>query len=112
VEKQDSQRADQDRRALEVMKKARADISQARNIKHYFYFSSRRAGELAAARLRLDGYAVTIGRAPNGAAWGVYACSTSVIDDEALDDLYERFSALADEPSGEYDGWDAATQPW
>lgn len=115
-EYQSTESLEEDRLVVEALLKAGADLSQPREVLHYFYFSNEVNAESVAAELRRSGFVVegpcqagAAGETPN--QWRVIAKTVTVV---SLDSAYEhtsRFRALANQSRGEYDGWEAAATP-
>jgi hypothetical protein len=101
---------------VDELRKAGADLSQPREVLHYFYFPSEPNAEIVAAELRLDGFRVEdplqiapVEETPN--PWRVRAVMNVVVAVESAQALTNRFRALASSYGGEYDGWEAAAKP-
>jgi hypothetical protein len=103
--------AEGDRRMIEQLQEAGADMSQARSADHYFYFPTQPAASEAARQLGAEGFHVTVRRAAVGDSWLALASEMAVVNEDAIHDLRVRFEDLASALGGEYDGWETAATP-
>ncbi len=78
-------------------------------MRHYFYFSSRTNAEGAGSRLRESGYSVEVRESKTGTNWLALATADSSTIGGEIEQLRASFEALASQFSGEYDGWEVAT---
>jgi hypothetical protein len=117
VSEHDSTNPEQgDAAVVAALRKAGADISQPREVLHFFYFPNKAHAEEAAAELRREGMNVrdpisieTGTDTPN--PWSVRATINAVVSLAGARECSSRFRALASQHNGEYDGWEAAARP-
>jgi hypothetical protein len=76
------------------------------NASFYLYFKEQTEAEQAGARLRGDGYDVTVREGADDISW--LALAGADIREADLDGAEEAMSALAAELGGEYDGYERA----
>ena len=102
-----------DRRVIEQLGAAGADLSQPREVVHYIHLPSREAAEAFAPMVANQGYQPQIHEpAPESAddsrPWTVAATGVLVVTDEAVAVARRSFTELAAEYGGAYDGWEAS----
>ena len=105
-----------DEAVVDALRKAGADLSQARDVLHYFYFPNEANAEDVAAEFRRDGFSVRDPlpiddgtNSPN--PWSVRATVNAIVSAAAAQESTCRFRTLAFRYNGEYDGWEAAAKP-
>ena len=105
-----------DTAVVDALCKAGADLSQAREVAHYFYFSNELDAEAVAGELQREGLSVRDPiriddgtNSPN--PWSVRAMINAVVSVRSAQESTSRFRALAFRHHGEYDGWEAAAKP-
>jgi hypothetical protein len=109
-------RLEADRLIVDELRKAGADLSQPRDVRHYFYFPSARSAESAAEELSRDGFRVepplqTGASGESANPWKVLATTQSVVSVERVRWTSIFCRELAYRFGGEYDGWEAAAKP-
>jgi hypothetical protein len=105
-----------DRMILSRLTKLGAEMTKAREVRHYLYLPSQEAASSAAKTLRSEGYEAEERLAGNAASnppnpWLVLAKIEGVVNDETVEQMRQVFETLASEYSGDYDGWEAAAKP-
>ena len=104
--------ADTDRLVLRQLEGLGADLTQARHVLHFLYFSTEAEARGAADGIEKGGYEVTVTPPDeNVAQWSVRAEATRVVDATTVAGFRESFERVATACQGEYDGWEAAAQP-
>jgi len=73
-------------------------------IEHYLYFAEKRNAELAAGRMRSEGWEVDVRMGADGENWLALA-RTNVPTGEEIGAVREELEKLAHGLEGEYDGW-------
>jgi hypothetical protein len=104
--------ADSDRLILRQLEGLGANLGLPRHVIHYLYFESESDARRAAEEAPKTGWDATV-TAPNDGIpqWSVRAESTRVVDETTVVAFRAWFEQLAGEYDGEYDGWEAASQP-
>jgi len=107
---------DGDRQVIEQLQRTGADLSKARDVKHYLYVPTARAQSQTAAALRRDGYTVDERLAADASEnppnkFLVLASIDAVVSAQSVEEMRKVFEKLALEHGGEYDGWEAAAKP-
>jgi regulator of RNase E activity RraB len=105
-----------DRLVVEALVNAGADLSQSREVLHYFYFSDKKTASSVVTELRQEGFEVEapLQIAPVEEArnpWRVLATVETVVNLGMAQASTRRFRSLAAQHGGEYDGWEAAAKP-
>jgi hypothetical protein len=104
--------ADQDRIILMQLRRLGAELTLPRHVVHYLYFgdeaNARRAAEESSKAAWETSVNAPSERIPQ---WSVPVEATRVVDKTTVDASRAWFEQLADECSGEYDGWEAAAEP-
>ena len=99
---------DPDAKVLFHLAQAGSDLTKPHKPNFAFYFSSEAAARAAEWKLSESGFEVTIEPPDeNHERYLVVAVKTLVPTLETIQSLSERFSDLAEELDGEYDGWGA-----
>ena len=99
-----------DRKVIEHLLKAGADLSTPRHTIHFLYFPSAEIAVGAAESLAQAGYIADPGDrseidGPN--PWPVYAEKTDLVNDKAMEHERIFLDGFAEALGGEYDGWEA-----
>ena len=105
--------AEADRLMLRRLESLGANLTRPRHVLHYLTFADEAHARNAAHEIDRAGYDVTV-TAPDDDAvptWSVRAETTRVVDATTVDAFRPWFERIAAEHAGEYDGWEAATQP-
>jgi hypothetical protein len=100
-----------DQRVLDQLREAGSDLSKPHDLEFFLYFPNQEAAGIAAERIRTSGaggFAAEVKRAPQGEAWLCYVTRKMVPEGTKIALIGERFSALAQELGGEYDGWETS----
>jgi hypothetical protein len=105
-----------DAAVVDALRDAGADLSQPREVLHYFYFSNEVDAEAVTTELRRDGFIVrdpvSIDDGTNSPnPWSVRATINAIVSIRSAQESSSRFRALASRHHGEYDGWEAAAKP-
>ncbi len=79
-----------------------------RRMRHYLYFPRAKEGKAVAALLRQRGFSVESRRGADGVNWLVLAEHSLSPEDEAGLAVREELERLAEQHSGEYDGYETA----
>jgi regulator of RNase E activity RraB len=96
----------EDRIALSALLANEAN-NRPRRFRHFIYLPSQEKAAALATRLRSDGFDAESRMGADGAKWLVLAWHLLVADEDAIEQLRKRLSALAEALDGEYDGWEA-----
>jgi len=80
--------------------------SKAEFLEHYLYFPKKSHAEAAAQRLRSKGWTVEVKKGADGENWLTLAKQPAPIEDD-IEEIRDKLERLAEELSGEYDGWGA-----
>jgi hypothetical protein len=93
-----------------------ADLTQPREIRHFFYLPTSEAADLVGDALLAEGFRVEVGPSAGATAktpnpWLALATATAIVDIDSIEEAYARFDDLARLHGGEYDGWECAAQP-
>lgn len=104
---------DPDQAVLKELRKIGANLSKPREVIHFLYFPTQVAAEKASTKLRGEGYAIDVRPAANADEnppnpWLMEARVHAVVDETTVAPMRARFESLAEDGSGEYDGWEAA----
>ena len=104
--------AELDRNILRQLQGLGADLTRPRHLLHFLYFDDETHARAAAAGAETAGYEVSV-TPPDETVpqWAVRAESTRVVDYTNVAGFRTFFERLADQHSGEYDGWEAASKP-
>lgn len=78
-----------------------------RRVQHYLYFKKKDAAQAVEAELKQRGFETEFRLSADGKNWLVLATHTLASDD-ALPEAREALEQLAEQHSGEYDGWEMA----
>jgi regulator of ribonuclease activity B len=79
-------------------------------MKHYLYFSKKPNAEAAGEQLRNRGFSVEVRKAADGENWLALATKTPPNAGEQMESLRDEMETLAEQFSGEYDGWEATAE--
>jgi Regulator of ribonuclease activity B len=100
-----------DQRVLDQLREAGSDLSKPHDLEFFLYFPNQEAAAIAAERIRTSGaggFMADVKRSPQGDAWLCYVTRKMVPEGAKIALIGERFSALAQEFGGEYDGWETS----
>jgi Regulator of ribonuclease activity B len=101
-----------DRIILRQLQGAGVDLTRPRHVLHFVYFASEADAREAAAAAESAGYEVAVTEPSEEIEqWGVRAESTRVVDYTTVAGFRSFFERIAEEHGGEYDGWEAASEP-
>ncbi|HEX9270034.1 MAG TPA: ribonuclease E inhibitor RraB [Candidatus Limnocylindria bacterium] len=103
-----------DQQVLDQLRRAGADLTKPRDIRHYLYFPSAATARSAADRLRASGYTVDVHASPTpkpGEDWAVVANRVMVVNAETIRTERSLMDEVARQGQGVYDGWEAAAKP-
>ncbi|QRN94568.1 ribonuclease E inhibitor RraB [Archangium violaceum] len=82
-----------------------SEDSKPRHVRHYLYFTTAKVGKAVAAQLTTRGFEVTSRKSADGKNWLVLV-EHFVSDGEQFDSARESLEHLAQEHSGQYDGYE------
>ncbi|WP_257455439.1 ribonuclease E inhibitor RraB [Archangium lipolyticum] len=82
-----------------------SDVSKPRHVRHYLYFTTAKVGKAVAAQLVTRGFEVTSRKSADGKNWLVLV-EHFVSDGEQFDSARDSLEHLAQEHSGQYDGYE------
>ena len=102
--------ADADGSVLDQLVKAGANISKAHHPEFFLYFPDEATAVRIAALVEADGFRVTVQRAATGDNWLCLATKSMVLTYEGMTAIRRRFTLLASENRGEYDGWGTSVE--
>jgi Regulator of ribonuclease activity B len=100
-----------DQKVLEQLREAGSDLSKPHDLEFFLYFANHEAATIAAERIITSGaggFAAEVRQGPQGGAWMCYVTRKMVPEGAKIALIGERFSALAQELGGEYDGWETS----
>jgi hypothetical protein len=100
-----------DQIVLDQLREAGSDLSKPHDLEFFLYFANQEAATIAAERIITSGaggFAAEVRRSPQGEAWMCYVTRKMVPEGTKIALIGERFSALAQELGGEYDGWETS----
>ena len=98
---------DPDAAPLAELARAGSDLARPHAMEFFLYFREERAAQAAAAGLRTRGFATTVERGPEDPDWLCLATREMIPTLDALRELRQDFTTLADAGGGTYDGWGA-----
>jgi hypothetical protein len=75
-------------------------------MRHYLYFPRAKEGKAVAAGLRQRGFTVESRKSADGKNWLVLATHSLTPEDPAGDSVREELERLAQQHSGQYDGYE------
>jgi hypothetical protein len=101
-----------DQYVVKQLRSLGADLSRPRHVRHFLYFREEGFARRAAEQIERADYTASV-TAPseNVPVWTVCAEGYRVIGEETVAGFRAWFEHLAEEYSGEYDGWEPATKP-
>ena len=102
---------DLDRKALDSLRDAGSDLSKPHPFEFYLYHPDRSGAQLICSRLSAKGYRTT---SREGAVEGEWLClaSTDLVPSfEALSEVQDLMTEIAERYGGKYDGWETAVVP-
>jgi hypothetical protein len=100
-----------DQKVLDQLREAGSDLSKPHDLEFFLYFPDQEAAGIAAERIKTSGaggFMAEVKRAPQGEIWMCYVTRKMVPEGAKIALIGERFSALAQELGGEYDGWETS----
>lgn len=101
-----------DRKVIEQLQKAGADLSQPRDTVHYLYFQTAQDANVAAEMLRAHGLTAEAKPAASGNdPWVVIANHDYVVNSDSIRAIRRVAEEAAQAGHGDYDGWEAAAEP-
>ncbi len=101
-------RSSPDARGIDQLARAGSDLTRAHVIEFRFYFPSRATADAVSARLKADGYTVSVEEAVPGARWVLLAMRSMVPLLSEMQLLRSKFDDFAAREGGMYDSWRAA----
>src|SRR5262245_39080067 len=96
---------DGDAATLDELAHAGSDLTREHNIEFYLYVPQPTDAQDIATELRAESTTVEVTKADDDASWLCLIQRRMIPDMAGLRGLRERFSALAANHDGEYDGW-------
>ena|SRR5688572_8268574 len=96
---------DLDGSVLNQLVQAGSDLSKTHQPEFFLYLPDKSAAEHVAGTLKADRFQAEVQRAASGDNWLCLATKKMVLTHEGMTTLRKRFTALAAEHHGEYDGW-------
>ncbi len=101
-----------DRLMLQQLRGKGSNLALARHVLHFLEFPDEASATAATADVEEIGFDATV-VAPAGedAHWSVKAEATRVVDETTVDTHRAQFERIAAVHGGEYDGWEAASEP-
>jgi len=103
---------DPDSRVVEMLRTAGADLREPTEFIVFLYFPTAESASAVASRLRGMGFSDVLVSESLGGTWGCIGTRQMVPEVQGIRDLTSRLQRLAEEHGGEYDGWEAAVQPY
>ncbi|MCI0337592.1 MAG: ribonuclease E inhibitor RraB [Acidobacteria bacterium] len=97
-----------DQKVLDQLRAAGSDMSKLHEMEFYLYFPDPELANLVANRIKAEGFAVEVKKAPHRPAWMCYVTRRMVPDGVRIAIIGKRFTELAEEFDGEYDGWETS----
>ena len=100
-----------DQNVLDQLREAGSDLSKPHDLEFFLYFPNQESAGIAAERIITSGaggFSAEVKRGPQGDTWMCYVTRRMVPEGAKIALIGERFSALAQELGGEYDGWETS----
>jgi Regulator of ribonuclease activity B/FHA domain len=94
-----------DAKILAKLQKAGSDLTRPHPVEFFLYFPSEASARSAAGQIQAGGFEVRVEQAGSGPAWLCKADKLMVPSLRVMTDLRGKFTKLADQLGGEYDGW-------
>lgn len=94
-----------DEAVLTQLRKAGSNLSKPHPVEFFLYFPTAAVAQGAAEQIRASGFEVKVKPSAKGADWLCFATKTIVPSLSNLQEIREKFTALANSVGGEYDGW-------
>lgn len=101
---------DVDQEVLNQLREAGSDLSKPHKMEFLLYFPTQESATQVADKIKADGFIVEVKRATQGSAWLCLAVKKMVPKRSDIAVIGKRFSALAREFNGEYDGWETSLE--
>jgi regulator of RNase E activity RraB len=99
--------ADPDAETLEELARVGSDLSRSHEIEFFLYMETEAQAHAIATQLQREGFRAEVRPTETDTCWLCLATRSMQPDLEALHQLRARFTALAEEAGGAYDGWGA-----
>ena len=99
-----------DRRVLEHMRKAGADLSKETDVRWYVYLPERASAETFAEKARAGGWTVAVREGADGTSWLALCSRAAVPAAETIRNMRKSLSAWGEGLEADVDGWEAAIQ--
>jgi regulator of RNase E activity RraB len=81
------------------------DLNRPQAVEHFLYFAKQDGAELAAQKLRAEGYTAEVSARPSDSNWLVLARGRMVPAAEKISKICNQMDELAATCGGHYDGW-------
>ncbi len=92
---------------LDQLRAAGSDLSRPHPMEFYLFFPTEELAHRVAERIADNGFRVEVKKTPQGRpAWMCYVTKSMVPRHAEIAAIGKRFSAIAQEFGGEYDGWE------
>lgn len=101
---------DVDQEVLNQLRGAGSDLSKPHNMEFLIYLPTEESANRVANRIRPDGFNVEVKRAAQGSNWLCLAMKRMAPKHSEIAAIGKRFSAIAQEFNGEYDGWETSIE--
>jgi hypothetical protein len=101
---------DVDQKVLDQLREAGSDLSKPHQMEFLLYFPTEESAQLAASKIKTDGFSVEVKRAARGSMWLCLAVKRMVPKRVEIGAIGKRFTALAKDLGGEYDGWETSIE--
>jgi regulator of RNase E activity RraB len=110
------ERREGDLRIIEQIARDGADMSQPREVVHFFFMPTAEAAHRATDSLLMEGYRIEVAKTADSDRntvnpWMALVRNEAIVSIDAVDSFYERFTALARSFGGQYSGWEADGRP-
>lgn len=97
-----------DAQIIRQLKDVGSNLRQPHGVDFFFYFLEQDRAERVAARLEADGFLTDIHQSPE-MMWGLVVHKNLLITEDSMQELRDKFVALAESEGGMFDGWGAET---
>ncbi len=99
-----------DQQILDQLREAGSDLTKPHQMEFLLYFPTEETAQKVANKIRPDGFRVDVKRSAQGSAWLCVAMKRMVPKRAEIAAIGKRFSALAKDSGGEYDGWETSVE--
>jgi regulator of ribonuclease activity B len=97
-----------DQNVLNQLRAAGSDLSKPHDMEFYLRFPTQELANEVADEIEAEGFTVEVKRVAEDKGWLCYVTKKMVPEGPKITVIGERFSTLAREYEGEYDGWETS----